>query len=102
MARVRQPRLDQKLAVALRYAPEDGDEAPVVTAKGTGAFADRILQTAKEHGIPVEKNKPLVQVLSTLDLDQQIPPAIYTAVARILSFIYRLNRSANSGGGKHA
>lgn len=93
MARSRTPRSDQKLAVALRYAPEDGREAPVVTAKGTGKFADRIIETARANNIPVEHNKPLVQVLSTLELDQEIPPALYTAVARILGFIYRMNRT---------
>ena len=87
------PHKNQTLAVALRYEPSEGDDAPVMTAKGAGHFAERIIATAKEHGIPVREDKALVQVLASLEIDQEIPPELYIAVARILSFLYRFQQS---------
>jgi flagellar biosynthesis protein len=80
-------------AVALRYQPLH-DEAPRVTAKGRGALAERILELARQHHLPIREDKNLVQVLAQLDLDQPIPPALYQVVAEILAFIYRLSASA--------
>lgn len=82
-----------KKAVALRYEPSQS-EAPVVIAKGRGLLAERIMEKAKEHGIPVQEDPALVEVLSKLDLDQQIPPELYSLVAEILSFIYRSDKFA--------
>lgn len=82
----------QKRAVALRY--ESGrDTAPVVVAKGKGRLADQIVQLAQANGVPVREDKNLVQVLSLLELDKQIPPEAYQAVATIFAFIYRLNQT---------
>jgi flagellar biosynthesis protein len=86
------PNPKQKLAVALRYEPLQGDEAPKITARGSGNFAERIIDTAKEHGIPIREDKALVQVLAALQVDQDIPPELYMAVARILSFLYRFQK----------
>jgi flagellar biosynthesis protein len=77
-----------KKAVALKYAP-DKSSAPVLIAKGKGHMAGTILQKAKENGIPVQKDASLVEVLSKLDLDQEIPAELYQLVAEVLSFIYR-------------
>ncbi len=78
----------KKKAVALKY--EKGkDNAPKVVAKGQGKIAEKIIQKAKEHGIPVEENHELVEVLSKLDLYEEIPPELYKVVAEILIFIYR-------------
>ncbi|MBO9608764.1 MAG: EscU/YscU/HrcU family type III secretion system export apparatus switch protein [Paenibacillaceae bacterium] len=77
-----------KQAVALRYTPER-NTAPVVIAKGKGIIADAIVKKAQEHGIPVQEDASLVEVLSKLDIDQEIPPELYNLVAEILSFIYR-------------
>lgn len=82
-----------KKAVALKYTPGQS-EAPVVVAKGQGAVADMILQRAKENGVAVQEDAALVEVLSKLDLDQQIPPELYHLVAEILSYIYQSDRSA--------
>jgi flagellar biosynthesis protein len=77
-------------AVALRY--EGGrDEAPVVTARGQGLVADKILALARANAVPVREDSNLVQVLSLLDLDEQIPQHAYRAVAEILAFLYRVN-----------
>lgn len=85
-----------KKAVALKYDPAQSD-APVVAAKGSGYLADKILEKAKEHGVPVQEDAALVEVLSKLDLDQQIPSELYTLVAEILSFIYRTDKQAEKG-----
>jgi flagellar biosynthesis protein len=77
-----------KKAVALKYAP-DKSSAPILVAKGKGQIAETILQKAKENGIPVQEDASLVEVLSKLDLDQEIPAELYQLVAEVLSFIYR-------------
>ncbi|MFC0214319.1 EscU/YscU/HrcU family type III secretion system export apparatus switch protein [Paenibacillus chartarius] len=80
-----------KKAVALKYSPGTA-AAPVVTAKGRGYVADAILNKAREHGVPVQEDASLVEVLSKLDIDQEIPPELYQLVAELLSFIYRSDR----------
>lgn len=87
----KEPTLSMKKAVALKYAPGEA-EAPVVAAKGRGRIAESILEKAKEHGVPVQEDAALVEVLSKLDLDQQIPPELYQLVAEVLSYIYRADR----------
>jgi flagellar biosynthesis protein len=83
-----------KKAVALRYAPEKSS-APVLIAKGKGHVAETILQKAKENGIPVQEDASLVEVLSKLDLEQEIPAELYQLVAEVLSFIYRSDGRIN-------
>ncbi|PNQ81289.1 EscU/YscU/HrcU family type III secretion system export apparatus switch protein [Paenibacillus sp. F4] len=58
-----------KKAVALKYTPGES-EAPIVVAKGSGRIADSILEKAKEHGVPVQEDAALVEVLSKLDLGE--------------------------------
>ena len=77
-------------AVALRY-DRDKDEAPKVVAKGQGNIAKKIIDLAMEHGIPVKDDPDLIEVLSTLDIDQEIPSEIYVAVAELLAFVYSAN-----------
>lgn len=79
-------------AVALRYKPLEGDVAPKIVAKGAGPLAEKIIDIARENQIPIEKDPDLVEVLSKLDIDQQIPPDVYVAVAELLAFVYALNR----------
>lgn len=75
-------------AAALKYDALKAS-APQVVAKGSGLVAERILQIAKEHNVPLKEDKQLVEVLSALDLYQEIPPELYKAVAEILAFIYK-------------
>ncbi|WP_219836645.1 EscU/YscU/HrcU family type III secretion system export apparatus switch protein [Paenibacillus sp. R14(2021)] len=82
-----------KKAVALKYEPGVGS-APIVVAKGKGKLADAILEKAAENGVPIQQDSSLVEVLSKLDLDQEIPPELYTLVAEILSFVYRSDQRA--------
>lgn len=83
----------RKKAVALKYTPGQ-NEAPVVVAKGQGEIAEMILQRAKDSGVAVQEDAALVEVLSKLDLDQQIPPELYSLVAEILSYVYQSDRAA--------
>lgn len=85
----------RKKAAALKYRPEQ-DNAPKVTAKGTGLIAEKIIDIARKHGIPVKDDPDLVEVLSRLDLDEEIPPELYVIVAELLAFIYSLNRKKGS------
>lgn len=78
------------VAAAIQYDP-DKDAAPRVTAKGKGYVADKIIELAKKHGIPIKNDPGLVEILSRLDIDEQIPIEVYRAVAEILAFVYSLN-----------
>lgn len=81
---------DQK-AVALKYEMEK-DRAPRVVAKGKGLIARKIIEVAEEHNIPLYQDNELTQVLEALDLDTEIPPELFRAVAEVLAFIYRMNK----------
>ena len=81
---------DRQQAVALRYKPEK-DRAPKLVAKGQGYLAEKILELAQQHDIPVREDKNLLLFVSRLDLNQEIPAEVYKAVAEILAFIYRLS-----------
>ena len=81
---------DRKKAVALRY-DKLKDEAPKVTAKGQGKIAENIIAMALEHGVPVKDDPDLVEVLASLDINQEIPAEIYVAVAELLAFVYSAN-----------
>ncbi|MDF1615421.1 EscU/YscU/HrcU family type III secretion system export apparatus switch protein [Desulfurivibrio dismutans] len=79
-------------AVALRYDTEQ-QGAPQMVAKGSGAVAEKLIAIAKEHGVPIHQDADLTEILSRLDLYQEIPPETYLLVAEILAFIYRTNQS---------
>jgi flagellar biosynthesis protein len=79
-------------AIALRY-DKDKDHAPKVIAKGRGKIAEKILEIAKAHNLPLYEDKNLVQILEALELETEIPPELYRAVAEVLAFIYRLNKN---------
>jgi flagellar biosynthesis protein len=81
-----------KEAVALKYLPGQ-DRAPRVTAKGAGSIAQKIIDLAKEHGVPIKEDPALVEVLAQLDFYQEIPPSVYVVVAEILAFVYSMNQS---------
>lgn len=82
-------------AVALAYL--EGAAAPKVVAKGRGLIADQIIAIAKEHGVFVHESKELVALLMKVDLDDDIPPLLYVAVAELLAWLYRLdNEKANA------
>ncbi len=79
-------------AVALRYRPEQ-DDAPVVLAKGQDSLALRIVQVAEQHGVAVIENVPLARSLyAQAELEREIPPELYEAVAEVLVYIFRLDQ----------
>ena len=87
----------RSIAVALQY--EHGkDAAPRVTAKGKGAIAEAILESARTHGVVVETNALLAEALSRVELDQQIPRELYRAVAEVIGFVLRLSGPPASPG----
>jgi flagellar biosynthesis protein len=85
----------RKKAAALKYKPKE-DSAPKVVAKGSGLIAENILAVAKEHKVPLKEDPQLVEVLSAIDLNREIPPELYKAVAEILAFVYRMSRKGPS------
>jgi flagellar biosynthetic protein FlhB len=80
-------------AVALKYDASE-HSAPVVTAKGTDFLAAKIKDTAREHGIEIVEDKPLARMLYyNVDIDHEIPPELYKAVADILAYVYNLKKA---------
>lgn len=77
-----------QIAVALRY---DGKDAPKVTAKGEDALAETIRNIAREHDVPLYENPQLAVVLSQIELGEEIPEALYRAVAEVIAFAYVLS-----------
>ncbi|MCB1829126.1 MAG: EscU/YscU/HrcU family type III secretion system export apparatus switch protein [Chromatiaceae bacterium] len=73
------------MAVALLY---DGQNAPRVTAKGRGELADRMLQLAEQHGIPLQGDPELAAILAQIPVGNEIPEALYRAIAEVISFAY--------------
>ncbi len=76
------------MAVALHY---DGEGAPRVVAKGGGDVAEKILEVAREHGVPLHEDAALARTLARLELGDEIPRALYQAVAEVLAFALRLS-----------
>ena len=76
-----------KKAVALKY---DGNSAPRLTAKGEADLAEEIMAIAEAFDVPTFQQGELAELLYRLDLNEEVPPALYIAVAEILSFAYML------------
>jgi flagellar biosynthesis protein len=78
-------------AVALAYTGEA--EARRVVARGRGLIAEAIIEKARQHGVYVHESRELVALLMQVDLDRQIPPQLYVAVAELLAWVYRLEHA---------
>jgi flagellar biosynthesis protein len=76
------------MAVALKY---DGQNAPKVTAKGTGLSAEQLLAIAEQHGIPLQTDPELARILAQIPLGDEIPRELYLAVAEVIAFAYGLS-----------
>lgn len=79
-----------KQAVALEYDPED--EAPRVIASGRGALAEKIIEKAQEHDVPIHRDDKLADTLSRLEIGDMIPPELYEVVAEILMFVDSMDK----------
>lgn len=83
------------IAVALKYS--ENMIAPTIVAKGAGLIAEKIKELAKENNVPIVENKPLARTIyKTIKIGQTIPKELYTAVAEVLSYIFKLRRKRNS------
>ncbi|MEK6660028.1 MAG: EscU/YscU/HrcU family type III secretion system export apparatus switch protein [Campylobacterota bacterium] len=80
-----------KKAVALRY-DKDKENAPRVIAKGQGNTAENIIKIAELHNLPIRKDEDLIELLSKVELDKEVPQALYKAVAEVFSFIYKITK----------
>lgn len=80
----------KRRAVALKYK-SDEDHAPRVTATGQGNMADRIIDLAKEAGLPIREDPDLAAALSALDLGATIPTELYGIIAEVLAWSYKVN-----------
>jgi len=76
------------IAVSLQY---DGKNAPRVTAKGEDQTARQIKELAREHNIPLYEDIVLAQILSQIDLGEEIPSTLYVTVAKVIAFAYLVN-----------
>lgn len=75
-----------KVAVALHYGFKG---APTVTAKGRSELAETIIATAKAAGVALEESPALAEALAQVELDDEIPEALFHAVAAVLTFVLR-------------
>lgn len=82
--------ISQNKAIALSY--NKNNDAPHVTAKGRGITASKIIELAKEHQIPIQKDESLVSLLMSIEVNEQIPESLYQVVAEIFAFIYKLDQ----------
>ncbi|PHM17405.1 MAG: type III secretion system protein [Sulfuricurvum sp. PD_MW2] len=80
-----------KKAVALGFDIEK-DRAPRVVAKGKGASAENIIKIAQLHNLPIKEDEDLVELLSKVELDREVPEKLYVAVAEVFSFIYKITK----------
>jgi len=82
-----------KKAVALKY-DKDKDSAPKVKAKGKGEVAKNIIKIAQEYNLPIKKDEDLVELLSKVEIDKDIPENLYKAVAEVFSFVYKITKKS--------
>lgn len=80
-----------KKATALSY-DQKVDVSPKVTATGRGLIAEEIIERAKEHDVPIVEDESLVELLSTLEINETIPPELYEAVAEVFAFVYNVDK----------
>ena len=74
----------------MKYEPGQ-DEAPKVVAKGSGSIAEKILEIARQEGLPIKEDQALVEALMQVELEAQVPTELYEAVAAVLAWAWRLN-----------
>lgn len=85
---------DERRAVALRY---DGRSAPTVTAAAEGELAQRIIELARQHGVPLFENPDLVRLLADIGLGEEIPETLYLCIAQVIAFAYTLQGKTPPG-----
>ena len=76
-------------AVSLKY-DDTKNQAPTVTAQGKHETAKAIIKIAQKNNIPIKQDEDLVNMLSEIELNQEIPIELYKAVAEVFSFVYEM------------
>jgi flagellar biosynthetic protein FlhB len=85
-------------SVALQYQ-DNSNKAPIILAKGQGEVALKIRELAKENNIEIVELPPLARALyKHAELDQEIPSALFTAVAQVLAYVFQLRVYQKQGG----
>lgn len=84
----------QNKVVALEYDRES-DGAPRITAKGRGKIGEKIIEIAKKNNIYIHRDPDLIEVLSQLNINNEIPSELYVIVAELLAFVYSLNKKSS-------
>lgn len=84
----------EKLAVALSY---DGKRAPTVSAEGSGDLAEQIIALARQHGVPLFENAPLLALLQEVGLGEEIPETLYLCIAQVMAFAFRIQGKTPEG-----
>lgn len=77
-------------AIAILYDEQEA-AAPKVVASGKGVVAEKIIATAREAGVHIQEDPNLVELLSKVDVGEEIPLELYQTVAEVLAFVYRVN-----------
>jgi flagellar biosynthesis protein len=78
---------------ALRY-DSGADHAPKLVARGRGVVADKILELAEQHDVPVTRDPTLISILGALDVGAEVPPDLYGVIAEVLAWAYHTDRAA--------
>lgn len=86
--------MDHKKAAALKYDMQN-DNAPKVVGKGERYTAQKIIEVAKQNNIPIKEDKDMIELLSKIEINQEIPTELYKVVAELFSFIYKLSKEEN-------
>lgn len=82
------------LAIAIQYRADEM-RSPKVLAKGAHHVAERIVAIARQHTIPIVQNIPLARAIyKTVEIDQEIPPELYVAMAEVLAYVYKIRSKA--------
>lgn len=85
----------RKKAAALRY-DSTKESAPRLVAKGEGISAENIIKIAQLHELPIQKDEDLIELLSKVELDKEVPDALYKAVAEVFTFIYKVSKEKDT------
>ncbi|MDF2881330.1 MAG: hypothetical protein K0R54_1887 [Clostridiaceae bacterium] len=82
-----------KKAAAIKY--EENYTAPIVTASGMGYVADKIIEKAGENNVPVVYDKELTELLSNVDVGDNIPYELYDAVAKVIAYVMDIDKKVS-------
>ena len=80
-------------AIALRY--DTGYDSPIVTAAGMGHVADKIIESAEENMVPIVRDEGLANMLSNVDVGDQIPLELYDVVAKVIAYVMDTDQLLN-------